>query len=347
MAGIVGYGVCIPRYRIKAEEIALVWNDDSEGIKKGLMINQKSVAGIDEDAVTIGVEASKNALAMAGIGPQDIGAVYTGSESHPYAVKSSSAIIAEAIGATPDLTAADLEFACKAGTAAMQICMAMVNSKMVKYGLAIGSDTSQGRPNDALEYTAASGGAAFIVGKNDTIADINATLSYTTDTPDFWRREGMEFPKHGGRFTGGPAYFKHVSNAAKNLMKKQKTKPEDYDYFVPHQPNGKFPLKVSKSLGFTKEQVMPGLMVLEIGNTYSGATPLGLARVLDQAKPGDRILAVSYGSGSGSDAFDITVNKEITQKRKKSVPVQHYLNDIEYITYGQYAKLRRKLKGID
>ncbi|MDP6704267.1 MAG: hydroxymethylglutaryl-CoA synthase, partial [archaeon] len=186
--GIVGYGSYIPYYRIKAEEIARVWGANPESIKKGLMISEKSVPGPDEDAVTIATEASRNALALADIEPDKIGAVYVGSESHPYSVKPSSTIVAEAIEATPIMTAADLEFACKAGTAGMQICMGLVGSGMAEYGLAVGADTSQGAPSDALEYTAAAGGAAFIIGKDKLLAKIESTTSFTTDTPDFWRR---------------------------------------------------------------------------------------------------------------------------------------------------------------
>src|SRR3990167_6986590 len=188
--GIVGYGAYIPRFRIKVEEIAKVWNGDAAAIREGLMVDEKSVPDEDEDTVTISVEAARNALARAGISGSDIGAVYIGSESHPYAVKPSGTIVAEAIGATPDVMVADFEFACKAGTAAMQVCYAMVKAGMINYGLAIGADTSQGRPGDALEYSAAAGGAAFVIGR-DPLAEIESTYSFTTDTPDFWRREGQ------------------------------------------------------------------------------------------------------------------------------------------------------------
>src|SRR3989338_6075031 len=180
--GIVGYGAYIPKFRIKAEEIAKVWNTDANGIKDGLLVEEKSVPDEDEDTITISVQAARNALARAGISGSDIGAVYIGSESHPYAVKPSGTIVAEAIGATPDVMVADFEFACKAGTAAMQVCYAMVKAGMINYGLAIGADTSQGRPGDALEFSAAAGGAAFIIGP-DPLAKLEGTYSYTTDTP--------------------------------------------------------------------------------------------------------------------------------------------------------------------
>ena len=343
--GIVGYGVYIPRYRIKVEEIAKVWGTDAERVKRGLSLEEKSVPGLDEDAATLAVEAARSAVKRSGINPQDIGAIYVGSESHPYAVKPTATIVAEAIEATPDLTAADYEFACKAGTAGIQTCMGMVGSDMIKYGMAIGTDTAQGAPGDPLEYTAAAGAAAVIVGKNgsQTIASIEDTYSYTTDTPDFWRREMRPYPRHGGRFTGKPAYFKHVLSAAHGLLRKLQLAPKDFAYAVFHQPNGKFPLQVGKELGFTKEQIMPGTLVQKIGNTYSGASMIGLAAVLDQAKPGERILVVSYGSGAGSDAFSIMVKDGVEAKRDAVPKVADYINNKTYIDYSTYAKFKQLL----
>ncbi|MEW6011545.1 MAG: hydroxymethylglutaryl-CoA synthase [Methanobacterium sp.] len=344
MAGIVGYGVYVPSYRIKVEEIARVWGDDPQAISRGLVVQEKSVPASDEDTATISVEASRYALERAVIDSKKIGAVYVGSESHPYAVKPTATIVAEAVDAAPHLTAADMEFACKAGTAGMQACMGLVDSNIVEYGLAVGADTAQGAPGDALEYTASAGGAAYIIGKKDTIADIDYTCSYTTDTPDFYRREGMPYPRHGGRFTGVPAYFKHVIAASNEMFDKMGTDASSYDYAVFHQPNGKFYLKAAKKLGFKKEQVQHGLLTPVIGNTYSGATPLGLAAILDVAQAGDKILAVSYGSGAGSDAFSITVTDKIEEKRDLAPKVQDMIQNKCYVDYALYAKFKDKLK---
>jgi hydroxymethylglutaryl-CoA synthase len=348
--GIVGYGAYIPKFRIKVEEIAKVWGEDAEKIKKGLGVYEKSVPDVDEDSATFAVEAARNAIFFAKIDPKNIGAIYVGSESHPYAVKPTATIVAEAIGATPNLTAADLEFACKAGTAGIQMCIGLVSSGMVQYGLAIGSDAAQGRPGDALEYTAAAGAAAFILGRDKTefIAEIEDTFSFTTDTPDFWRKQHAEFPSHGGRFTGTPAYFKHIMEATYGLFEKTNTRASDYDYFVFHQPNGKFPLEVAKKLGIDQEKVKPGLFTPVIGNTYSGSSMIGLAGVLDIAKPGQRILVTSFGSGAGSDAFSIRVTENILEKRKKYTrpKVADYIAAKIYVDYGIYVKHRRKLKSL-
>ncbi len=342
--GIVGYGAYLPRYRIKVEEIARVWGNDPEAVKRGLMISEKAVADMDEDTTTISVEAGRNALRMAGINPKEIGAIYIGSESHPYTVKPTATIVAEALEVSPELMAASYEFACKAGTAAIQTCMGLVKSGMVNYGLAIGADTAQGAPGDALEFTAAAGGAAYIVGGKGLIASIEGTYSYTTDTPDFWRREGQPYPSHGGRFTGEPAYFRHVCNTSKGLMEKLGLKPGDFKYAVFHQPNGKFPRRVAGMLGFTTQQIEKGLLVDKIGNTYSGSSLLGLANVLDDAEPGERILLTSFGSGAGGDAFSILVEDGIEEKRGLAPRVDELQEIKDYIDYAVYVKLRKKIK---
>jgi len=344
MAGIVGYGAYIPRFRIKVEEIAKTWGADAPSYKKGLLLQEKSVPGPDQDTITMSVEATRNALQRAGIDARKIGAVYIGSESHPYAVKPSGTVVAEAINAVPECHNADLEFACKAGTEGMFICLGLVDAGLIEYGLGIGADTSQGAPGDALEYSAAAGAAAFIMGKNDLVAECKLTYSYMTDTPDFWRREHQFYPSHGGRFTGEPAYFKHVVGAADGIMKKAGKKPSDFKYVVFHQPNGKFPLRVGKMLGFEKEQIETGLLCPELGNTYSGASPLGLTAILDEARPGDLILMVSYGSGAGSDAFIWRVTDRIKQVQDKAPKTWDLLrSNKKYLDYGTYAKFRGKI----
>ncbi|MBA3045414.1 MAG: hydroxymethylglutaryl-CoA synthase [Candidatus Thermoplasmatota archaeon] len=343
--GIVSYGGYVPHYRIEAGAIGAVWGIDGTARGKSLGIIRKSVPSPDEDVITISVEAARKAMRCCNTDPEDIGAVYVGSESHPYAVKPSATIVAEAIGAAPRMTAADLEFACKAGTAGIQICMGLVASDMIKYGMAIGADTSQGAPGDALEYSASAGGAAFLIGKKNLMAEINTTLSFTTDTPDFWRREGQLYPRHGGRFTGTPAYFKHINSCAQMLFEKMGTKPEDYAHAIFHQPNGKFPLRVGKAMGFSDGQLEHGLLTPVIGNTYSGAVPLALTNVLDHSEPGDRIFVISYGSGAGSDGFDITVTNRIKKLRKKGwKPLSEMVNDYQLLDYATYAKFRGKIR---
>jgi hydroxymethylglutaryl-CoA synthase len=335
--GIIGYGAYVPRYRLPASEVSRIWRGGLEGEP----IEEKSVPGIDEDVITMSVEAGRNALARGGIQPEEIRAVWVGSESHPYAVKPTSTIVAEALGITPYTQAADFEFACKAGSEAMIAAMALVGSSMGDYALAIGMDTAQSKPGDALEYTAAAGGAAILIGPaGESLAEIEGTLSYVTDTPDFWRRENQKYPEHGGRFTGQPAYFKHITNSVRHLLDELDRKPEDYAAVVFHQPNTKFPRRAAKELGFTSRQLETGLLSPRIGNTYAGSALIGLSAVLDQANPGDRILMASFGSGAGSDAISFLVNDRIKERQGRALLTEDYIKRRTEIDYGEYVRMR-------
>ncbi len=338
--GIVGYGAYVPRYRLPASEVARIWTDG----QAGLPIKEKAVPGLDEDVATMSIEAARNALHRAAVSPTEIRAVWVGSESHPYAVKPTSTIVAEAIGAVPNVQAGDWQFACKAGTEAMVAAIGFVGSGMADYAMAIGMDTAQGRPGDALEYTAGAGGAAYLLGPAEkSLAVIEHTYSFVTDTPDFWRRAYQKYPEHGQRFTGEPAYFKHITESAQALMEATNTTPADYNHAVFHQPNTKFPQRVAAKLGFSKEQIAHGLLVPLIGNTYAGAALIGLTAILDIAKPGERILLVSFGSGAGSDAMALQVTEAIHKRRDQAPKTHDYIARRIEIDYATYARMRGKL----
>jgi hydroxymethylglutaryl-CoA synthase len=259
-------------------------------------------------------------------------------------VKPSGTVVAEALGTTPWISAADWEFACKAGSEALTASMGMVGSGMARYVLAIGADTAQGRPGDALEYTASAGAAAMLIGAaSESLATIEATVSYATDTPDFYRRAERPYPVHGQRFTGEPAYFHHVRSAATRLLDELGRTPQDYTYAIFHQPNSKFPQSVAKQLGFTPEQTAPGLLSPQIGNTYSAIVFLGLCATLDIANPGDTIFLTTYGSGSGSDAYSLVVTDALLERRNRAPLTAAYLARQEFVDYAMYVKWRNEL----
>lgn len=337
--GIEGYGAYIPCYRLPTAEISRVWHGGGSGANR-----EKSVASSDEDTTTMAVEAARIALNMAGVGT-NVGAIFVGTESKVYAVKPTSTVVAQALGCHSVL-AADFEFACKAGTEAMQVISGLVGSGMIEHGVAIAMDTAQGRPGDDLEFTAASGGAAYVIGRSgkNSIAKIQGSVTYVSDTGDFWRRQGEKYPRHLSRFTGEPAYFHHVETAVKSLFLEFKVNASDFDYAVFHQPNPRFPVEAATRLGFTMKQIETGLLNPVIGNTYSGSSPLGLAAVLDVAKPGNRILLCSFGSGAGSDAFMIETQERLIERRKMGVPVRELIENCTRIDYGMYTKFREKLQ---
>jgi hydroxymethylglutaryl-CoA synthase len=306
------------------------------------------------------VEAGKMALIHSGVDKSLIGKVYVGSESNPYAVKPISSKVSQVLklgkeekaDGVQSVDAVDTRFACKSATSMFKDAAALVHYPQVNtdYAMSIGADNSQAAPRNELggelDLFVGFGGSAFIFGKHDVIAKLEGWYSCTSDTPDFWRRDQEAYPRHGGRFTGEPAYFKHVLKACKTLMEQLNLKVGDVDYFVSHQPNIGFPVKVARQLGFKEEQYAPGLKVAKFGNTYSGSSPIGLAAVLDIAKPDERVVIVSYGSGAGSDAYSLLTTRQIVEKRQRQkFTVQHQIENenLEYVNYNTYRRLKHGL----
>jgi hydroxymethylglutaryl-CoA synthase len=338
--GIVGYGVYTSKFRIQEGNFT------------------RAVPFLDEDSITAAVEAGKLALIHARIDSALVGKVYVGSESNPYAVKPIASKVAQVLklgeecGDVQGVDAVDTEFACKAATSMFKDAASLVNypKSNIPFAMVIGADNSQAAPRDCpggeLDLFVGYGGAAYILGKHDVIAEIEGWYSCTSDTPDFWRRDGEAFPSHGGRYTGDPAYFKHVRNAAKKLMERLNLQAKDVNYFVTHQPNAQFPMRISKELGFKEDQFMPSVQVTKFGNTYSGASPVGLAAVLDIAKPEDRIVVASYGSGAGSDAYSFIVTSQILEKRQLQKLTVKYQSENPFLEYVDYVAYRRLKLGM-
>jgi len=334
--GIVGYGVYLPKFRIKNEEGGVL------GVK------ERTLPFPDEDTTTFSMEAGKRALIHAAIDGRLVGKCFVGSESSPYAVKPVMATVSQGLKLGEEQEdgffsgGIDSQFACKAATDLFIDAAALVAYPTFggEYVMVIGADNSQAAPGDPLDYTVGAGATAFIFGRGDVIATLDHYISYTSDTPDFYRREGEKYPRHGGRFTGEPAYFKHVLTAMKAILKKSGMKPEDIDYVVVHSPNGNFPFRAATAVGFDRDQILPGLVVTHIGNLYSGSSPTGLAAVLDIAEPGDRILLTGYGSGAGSDAYIFTVTEHIDGKRERGLPVKKQINNPhrKYVGYSTYRE---------
>ena len=319
---------------------------------KSVPIKEKAVPGLDEDTVTIGIEAARNALARAGIDPQQLRAVWTGSESHPYAVKPSSTIIAEAIGASSHIQAADLEFACKAGTEAMVMGIGLVGSGMGDYALALGVDTAQGKPGDALEYTAAAGGAAFVIGPAEECRGRNHLNLFLCDRhAGFLAARIPALPGTWAALHREPAYFKHVITGAKTMMEESGTTAHGLCLCGFSSAECQIPKAGGKTA-----------WVLRMNRSKPGCCP-GDRKYLrgrftgradgdtGYAKPGDRILMVSYGSGAGSDALDLRVTDRSANAEHAAPTTADYIArriEIDYATYARYrGKLQMRLGADD
>jgi len=353
-AGIVSYGHYVPHLRMDMSTVAEQWglSDTLERIYRLNGRNAVAVNGLDEDTITLSIEAAERALALVPEGAPTPRSLLIGSESHPYAVKPSGVVVAGALGLTPDVFTVDLEFACKGGSAALALSAGLVGAGQVEAAIAIGADCPQSAPGSLLEASVGSGASAFVVGRERVAVQIDHVAAASSDATDFWRRDGAAFPSVVGKFSAEVGYVEHTTRVVERLLEDAGAAPEDFAYVCLHQPYKSLPLSVGRKLGFKRKQLQAGLVAGRIGNTYSSACLLGLCAVLDVAVSGDRILLVSFGSGAGSDGFVLTVTDEIEGLRARGVAVgkdavADQVNDAhaDWLTYGQYCLTQGKLRS--
>jgi hydroxymethylglutaryl-CoA synthase len=295
------------------------------------------------------VAAAKGAIEYSKTDGTKIDALFLGTCTNPYDSRPSVTVIADAIGVPGNFIGSDIQFSGKSGTTAIQVCLGLIKSGMAKVGLGIASDTINRHtcPGRFYEYTASAGAAAFLLGQEDPIVEIQGTRSYASDLSDFFRVEGERYIQNIG--PGGelfPAwevgFADHVIHASESLMKDVNLKPEDYDYAIFQQPYGFAPFAIGKRLGFTEGQIKPGVIASMIGDCGAASSLLGLVHVLDNAKKGQKIFLASYGFGAGSDAFSLEVTPALEKRRPKVPLSKHLYENKNMVDYGTACRMEYK-----
>jgi hydroxymethylglutaryl-CoA synthase len=337
MAGIVGYGIYVPRYRLKQADAAMPWANWASG--------EKAVCGADEDIITMAAEASGKAIKHAGVDPAQIGSIYIGTTSSPYIEQYITPILAETLELTPETTMIDYSGSVNSTANALLACLDAIESGRTKYGIVIGTEDRATAPGTEGQASFGAAAAAFVIGTDGIIADIEDVCTYSTLFTDRWRatKDAWVSNYFDYRFDREFGYEKHVVAASKGLMEKIGRKTEDFRYAVFQQTDDRLPGLAARALGINRELLAPGVASI-LGDLGSCSAFVSLAGILDEAKPGERILFASYGSGS-SNAFGMIVRDQIEQKKKNlGVPLEKYLERKEYIDYVSYLKITQALK---
>ena len=297
--GIVDLGWAVPDLRVSCGSLAAALGAASGPVSK-------SVPAEDEDAATLAYAAAADALGSRL--PDDLGAVWVGSETKPHAVRPIAATVASLLGATPEVGAVDLEFACRGAVEGMWGLAARIECGELGKAMLVGSDCAHADLDDPLVFSTGAAAAAVLLGPaEEAAAIVSRHVTHVSDTPDFWRRDGAAVPSHGNRFTGEPGYFAHQKMAASEFFQQTGTGPKDYRYAVFHQPNRKFVERIAKRLGFGTDQYGPSLFADTLGNCYAANVLLGLCTIWDELVEGDAVFVSAYGSGAGADAFAVKV----------------------------------------
>jgi hydroxymethylglutaryl-CoA synthase len=310
-----------------------------------LMDVEKAIPNSDEDVVTMAAEAAANAVRHSGIPPEKIEAVYLGTTSSPYTERMIATTIAAHIGLPSTATIMEFGGSARAGTSALLACMDLINAGRAKYGIVIGADTLLGAPGSMLEFYSGSGAGALVLGRDNMIAELEGANSSSSEFADKWKRSGDLYERDSGddRFSREYGYTRIVVEAASGLMKMLGKSSKEFKYVVQQLlPFGLDPSKgidTSKKMGFDMPNLMPGVTFNSFGETGAAYVFLGLAQVLEQAKPNDRIMLLSYGGGC-SDAVSLKVTPTTEGRKNTFFSMKNFQKFKETVNYNQYAKLK-------
>jgi 3-hydroxy-3-methylglutaryl CoA synthase/uncharacterized OB-fold protein len=296
MTGITAYGAFVPRLRLPLPLIAGRQARDGGP--------EKAVAGHDEDAVTMAVAAAIDCLS--GFERERIDAVYFASTTYPFREKQGAALIAKALDLRRDVYTSDVSGSLRAGTMALESGLHSVAAGAVRRCLVVASDCRMAAPRGALEARLGDGAAAFLVGDTEAIATLQGSHALAEELQDLWRTDGERFTHSWeDRFAVQEGYTPHLIEAVRGLWGKLGAKPTDFARAALYGPDARSLGGVVRALGLAPEIVQDAFFG-RLGNAGAAFAPLLLAAALEQARPGERLLAASYGDGAHALAFEVT-----------------------------------------
>ena len=327
MIGITAIGAYLPIYRLAREEIGKMWRT------KGAA-GEKAVAGYDEDAVTMAVDAAADCLKA---NQKKIDGLYFATTTSPYREKQSAAIIASALDLDKRCLTAEFTNTLRAGTSALQVAADTAFSRSAGQVLVVTSDCRTGAPKGKFESILGDGAAALMIGTEDPLAVIEGHYSLYSEFTDTWRTNQDRFPQSGEtRLISEEGYRPLMQEVVSEIMKEHQLSPGDFSKIVFYATDGREHAQLAKSLGFDQSQVQDPLFT-KIGNAGTAATFIMLVAALEQAAPGDRILFVGYGDGC--DAFILRATQKIAELRGHTTMSQR-LSMTRPIDYGTYLHWR-------
>jgi len=331
--GISGYGVYIPKLRIKKEDYAKAWGSFSAS-----GVGEKSVMGFDEDVLTASAKVSRRALESVPLTSDKITRFAIASTTPPYVEKLLSGTVMTSVGIPNNALSSDHITSTRAGTEAMLASFEHILANPKGHALVAAADAPMASMWDSLEHALGAGAAAFVLSSENLIAELEGHASFASEyfgerfKP---RNETLVHDLNVKKFSES-SLLKNTTSAAIGLMKKLGRNPEDYQHVVIQQPDARVPATISARMKFTDVQLAAGLTSKVLGDLGAASTPVSLTATLDAAKVGDKILVISYGSGAGSDALSF----KVVGDRKATVSYKTEADRKEYIDYIKYLKLK-------
>ncbi|HWC76679.1 MAG TPA: OB-fold domain-containing protein [Blastocatellia bacterium] len=331
MTGITSFGAYIPFYRLGHKEIARAWGGRSgEG--------ERAVANVDQDSITLAVEAVRDLLA-GGDGREVDGLVFASTTS-PYAEKQASALIATVTDLRHDVRTADYGNSLRSATTALRAALDSIEAESASSLIVTAADTRLAEPKSTNERIFGDAASALQVGRHNVIAKLIAAHSTVDEMTDVWRSEDSRFVSGWEeRFAVTQGYQRVVRQAVSELFERTGIGPSQLTKAVFYAPDPGSLGAVAKSLGLTAEQI-PDHLFSSVGNSGAAMPLLVFSSVLEEAQPGDKLLLVGYGSGCDALMFEVTSEIENTKAVSRRGVKGHLAAKGSLDSYERYARFR-------
>ena len=332
MVGITSYGAYIPWHRIDRQQFVKAWGGFGPP-------GEKAIAYYDEDSVTMAVEASMDCLR--GLDSHKVDGLYFATTTSPYKEKQCSALMAIPLHLRRDIRTADIAASLRGGTTGLSLAVDSIKAGTANSILVAAADTRLGAPGGMLEQSLGDGAAAFLLGGEDVIAEIQGSYSISDELAGTWRSDEDTFVRSWEeRMVLDEGYSKFLPEAMSGLMKRCGLLPKDFAKVVFDPPGDvRRHGRVAADLGFQPAQVQDCFnLFLKVGISGCALAPMMLVSALESAKPGDRILFA--GSGDGADVFVLQVTDAIMRLGERRGVAKHLESKHMLENYNSYLRWR-------
>ena len=292
--GILSFGAYIPALRIDRTAIAAAnaWAFPSVRGK-----GARALANWDEDTVTMSVEAAR------GVELSSVGALIFASTTPPYADLQNATLVASALGLPIDIATTDTAGSLRAGTSAL---LAALHTTEPASTLVVAADARRAKPGSAQELSYGAGAVALDIGTGNVIAKLLGSASRAEQFVDHFRQTGEKYDYYWEeRWVRDEGYAKIIPPAIKAALEKAGVKPAEIAHFILHALQAAVPAAIAKSCGIPAESITDNLAA-NCGDTGAAHGLLMLAGALEKAKPGDKLLLVTFGAGTDVLVFEAT-----------------------------------------
>ncbi len=301
MAGIISYGAYIPYHRINRKTVfgAMGWLDSATNVK-----GEKAICNYDEDAITMAVTAANNCLKNAD--REKVDGIYLATISSPAVERQAAGTVGTALDLEGNVRSADFSGSTKVGAAALIAACDAVKAGSLKNVLACASDCRTGKPGSLDEQTYGDAATAFMIGDESVIAELKGAYSVSYDFMGHWEGDTDAYGHFWeSRWVTDEGYNPHLLEAAKGVLKKCGLEIDGVSKVIIPAINARAAGGVAKKLKLADDQIQTPVFD-SVGDCGNAQSTLMLAAALDEAKPGDKIMVLSYGNGADGLIFEAT-----------------------------------------